>query len=98
MATESGEIRNLTSIETLDRNIDQFSVRVDHRFGATDQLLARFSTFDADDLQPFGTSAQQESLVPGFGRTLDTTTRNLGVSYTKTFGTNMLNTSSALGG
>ena len=34
---------------------------------------------------------QQESLVPGFGRTLDTTTRNLGVSYTKTFGTNMLN-------
>ncbi len=91
LATENGEIRNLTSIETLDRNIDQFSVRVDHRFGATDQLLARFSTFDADDLQPFGTSAQQESLVPGFGRTLDTTTRNLGVSYTKTFGTNMLN-------
>ena len=91
LATESGEIRNLTSIETLDRNIDQFSVRVDHRFGATDQLLARFSTFGADELQPFGTSVLQESLVPGFGRTLDTTTRNLGVSYTKTFGTNMLN-------
>ena len=71
LATEDGEIRNLTSIETLDRNIHQFSIRVDHRFGANDKLLARFSTFDADELQPFGTSMQQESLVPGFGRTLD---------------------------
>ena len=91
VASGSGEIRNLTSVETLDRNIDQFSIRVDHRLGSSDQLFARFSTFDADDLQPFGTSVQQESLVPGFGRTLDTTARNLGVSYTKTFGTNMLN-------
>ena len=54
-------------------------------------MFVRFSTFDADDLQPFGTSVQQESLVPGFGRTLDTTTRNIGASYTKTFGTSMLN-------
>ena len=86
-----GEIRNLTSVESLERNIDQFSLRVDHRFGPSDQMFVRFSTFDADDLQPFGTSVQQESLVPGFGRTLDTTTRNIGASYTKTFGTSMLN-------
>jgi len=91
VASGSGEIRNLTSVETLDRHADQFSIRVDHRLGASDQLFARFSTFDADELQPFGTSVQQESLVPGFGRTLDTTTRNLGLSYMKTFGTNMLN-------
>ena len=86
-----GEVQNLTSIETLDQNADQFSVRVDHRIGLSDRLFARFSTFDADDLQPFGTSVLQESLVPGFGRTLDTRTRNLGVSYTRTFGTSMLN-------
>ena len=87
--TAEGEVQNLTSVEVLDRSIDQFSLRIDHRLGNDDQLLGRFSTFDADELQPFGTSVQQESLVPGFGRTLDTTTRNLGLSYTKLFGQNM---------
>ena len=33
----------------------------------------------------------EESLVPGFGRTLATTTRNLGVSYTHSFGSRVLN-------
>ena len=86
-----GEVQNLTAVEPLDRVIDQLSVRVDHRFGGSDQMFARFSTFDADEIQPFGTSVLQESLVPGFGRTLGTTTRNLGVSYAHTFGTSMLN-------
>ncbi len=91
MPTGVGEVQNLTAVETLDRQVDQFSVRVDHRLGTNDQLLARFSTFDARDVQPFGTSVQQESLVPGFGRMLDTTTRNLGISYTRTIGSAMLN-------
>ena len=91
LPTGPGEVQNLTAVETLDRNVTQFSFRLDHRFGMSDQLLARFSTFDAEDLQPFGTSVQQESLVPGFGRTLETTTRNLGIGYTKTFGSGMLN-------
>ena len=87
----SGEVQNLTAVETLNRNLDQVSVRVDHRFGGNDQLFVRFSTFDADELQSFGTSVLEESLVPGFGRTLATTTRNLGVSYTHSFGTRVLN-------
>ncbi len=91
LPTGDGEVQNLTAVETLDRDVNQFSLRLDHRFGPSDQLFGRFSTFDADDLQPFGTSVQQEALVPGFGRTLDTTTRNLGISYTKTFGSSMLN-------
>ena len=33
---------------------------LDHRLTNSDQLFARFSTFDADELQPFGTSALQE--------------------------------------
>jgi hypothetical protein len=89
MPSAGGEVQNLTAVETLDRSIDQFSLRLDHRLGNNDQLLGRFSTFDADELQPFGTSVQEESLVPGFGRTLDTTTRNVGISYTKLFGTSM---------
>src|SRR6185295_12307619 len=83
--------QNLTSIEEQDRNLDQFSVRIDHRLAPSDQLLARFSTFDADELQPFGTSVLQESLVPGFGRSLTTRTRNLVASETHVFGTSLLN-------
>ena len=86
-----GRFQNLTSVEPQDKAAHQFSVRVDHRLSDTDQLFVRFSSFDADEIQPFGTSVQQEALVPGFGRTLDTTTRNLGISHTRTFGTSMLN-------
>ena len=89
--TGPGEVQNLTSVETLNRNIDQFSARIDQRLGTSDQLFVRFSTFDALENQPFGTSVLQESLVPGFGRTLSTETRNLAVSYARTFGTRMLN-------
>ena len=86
-----GPFQNLRSVESEDTDIHQFSVRVDHRASDNDRMFVRFSTFDADTLQPFGTGVQQEALVPGFGRTLDTTTRNLGVSHTRTFGTSMLN-------
>ena len=91
LPSRAGEVQNLTAVETLDRDIEQFSARVDHRFGTSDQVFVRFSTFDALELQPFGTSVLQESLVPGFGRTLGTSTRNLAVSYTRAFGSRMLN-------
>ena len=71
-ATSAAPSQNLTSVEESTRDIDQFSVRIDHRLTSADQVFARFSTFDADELQPFGTSALQETLVPGFGRTLGT--------------------------
>ncbi len=81
----------LTSVEQQDRDIDQISLRVDHQFTASDQLFARFSTFDAEEVQPFGTSALQETLVPGFGRSLTTRTRNLVASHTHVFGRSLLN-------
>ena len=86
-----GQVQNLTSVEPQDKDVHQFSVRVDHRIGDTDQLFVRVSSFAADEVQPFGTSVLQEALVPGFGRTLDTRTRNVGVSYTKAFGLNLFN-------
>lgn len=91
LPTVAGQFQNLTAVEAQDKDVHQLSLRVDHRLSARDQLFVRFSSFDADELQPFGTSVQQEALVPGFGRTLDTTTRNLGVSHTRTFGVDMLN-------
>ncbi|OFW27526.1 MAG: hypothetical protein A3H97_22200 [Acidobacteria bacterium RIFCSPLOWO2_02_FULL_65_29] len=90
-ATSGGQLQNLTSVERLTRHIDQVSLRVDHRLTGADQVFARFSTFDADEIQPFGTSALQEALVPGFGRSLTTTTRNLMVSHTHVFGASILN-------
>ena len=87
----AGEVQNLTSVEASESDVDQFSVRIDQRIGTSDQAFVRFSTFDAHDLQPFGTSVQQETLIPGFGRTLSTRTRNLAASYTRAIGTSMLN-------
>ena len=89
--TSNAQFQNLNAHEESTRDMHQFSARIDQRLFASDQLLARVSTFDADDLQPYGTSALQESLVPGFGRTLTTHARNLAVSHTRVFGTSLLN-------
>jgi hypothetical protein len=84
------QFQNLAATEESTRDLHQFSARVDHRLGSAGQLFGRFSSFDADDLQPFGTSVLQESLVPGFGRTLTTHARNLVASHSQVFGSSML--------
>jgi hypothetical protein len=89
--TSPGELQNLTSVEPQHRGVHQFSGRIDQRLRGADQLFARFSTFDAGELQPFGAGVLQEALVPGFGRTLDTTTRNLSASHSHLFGASLLN-------
>jgi hypothetical protein len=90
-APGAGPTPTLTSVEKSTRDIDQFSARLDHSFSYSHRVFGRFSTFDADDLQPFGTSSLNESLVPGFGRTLRTQTRNLALSHTHPFNSSMLN-------
>jgi hypothetical protein len=89
--TTVGALQNLTSQEEQERDLHQFSLRLDHRVSDAAQVTARFSTFDAAELQPFGAGALQEALVPGFGRSLTTRTRNGVASYTHVFGTRMLN-------
>jgi hypothetical protein len=91
LPTSTAVLQNLTSVEEQDRDLDQFSLRFDHRLSDSAQLFARFSTFDADEVQPFGAGALQEALVPGFGRSLTTRTRNAVVSHTHVFGTTVLN-------
>jgi hypothetical protein len=85
-ATAPGNVQNLAASEEQRRDSDQFTIRLDHRFAGGDQLFARVSTFDADETQPFGTSVLQETLVPGFGRSLRTTTRTAAASHTHVFG------------
>ncbi|HEY6360019.1 MAG TPA: carboxypeptidase-like regulatory domain-containing protein, partial [Vicinamibacterales bacterium] len=91
LPTSGAQVQNLTSIEEQDRELDQFSVRLDHTLGNADQLFARFSTFDAEETQPFGTSALQEALVPGFGRSLTTKTRNFVAAHTHILSNSLLN-------
>jgi len=91
LPTSAAALQNLTAWGKQVKDVDQISVRVDHQFAPSDQIFARFSTFDADEIQPFGTSVLQESLVPGFGRRLGTKARNLGVSQTHQFGATAMN-------
>lgn len=91
LPTATTASQNLTAIEETTRDLNQFSVRFDHRLTQNDSLLARFSTFDAGELQPYGTGVLQESLVPGFGRQLTTHTRNLVAGHTRVFGDSVLN-------
>ncbi len=84
-------VQNLTAVERQIRDSAQMSGRVDHRLDGGSQLFTRFSSFDADEVQPFGTNALQETLMPGFGRTLKTKTRNLAVSHTQILGQSWLN-------
>ena len=91
LPTSSAALQNLTAVETQTRNVNQLSIRIDHRVSDDNNLLARFSTFDADEIQPFGTSVLQEALVPGFGRSLGTHARNLAISDTHVFGSSILN-------
>ena len=86
-----GEVQNLVAVEQQTKTSHQVSLRVDHRLSGSDQLFARFSTFNADEEQPFGTSALQETLLPGFGRRVDTTARNLGVTHTRVITPSLVN-------
>jgi hypothetical protein len=85
-----GEFQNLVAIGEQRRQTDQVSLRLDHSLGDGGQLLARVSTFRADERQPFGTSVLQESLLPGFGRRVDTRASNAAISHTRAFSTAVL--------
>ena len=91
LPTSVTDFQNLSSVEKHNRTTRQFSLRFDHRLTDASQIVARASTFDADELQPFGTSVLQEALLPGFGRSLTTHTRNAVVSHTHVFGQTVLN-------
>jgi hypothetical protein len=70
LPTSQDPFQNLTSVDALVKDVEQLSLRVDQRLFDDDYAFARFSSFDANEEQPFGTSSLQETLVPGFGRLL----------------------------
>ena len=89
--TSGGEVQNLLAVEPEINDMNQFTVRIDHRAGPKDNMFGRFIAYDVSDAQPFGTSQLNETLVPGFGRNVTTTARSLALSHTHTFGSSWLN-------
>jgi hypothetical protein len=71
--------------------MDQGSLRLDHQLSARDSVFGRLSIYRVNTFQPFGTTQLNESLLPGFGRELDTNTGNVALSHTHTFSANVLN-------
>jgi len=89
--TVSGAVQNLLAVGTQQNPMNQFTVRMDHRLSENDTLFGRFTSYDVSDTQPFGTSSLNETLVPGFGRVVTTTSRNLALSHTHAISNSVLN-------
>ena len=89
--TSGGNVQNLLSVGAEQSPMNQFTLRVDQRLADSDSLFGRFTSYGVSDEQPFGTSSLNETLVPGFGRTVTTRTQNIGVGYTRAIGTRWLN-------
>ncbi|HEX3743836.1 MAG TPA: carboxypeptidase regulatory-like domain-containing protein [Bryobacteraceae bacterium] len=72
----AGTANNLLAIEPKTVDNGEYDARIDHRFSANDSSYARFSLFNANEFDPFGSSVLNEALLPGFGRTLRTHSTN----------------------
>jgi len=86
-----GTAQNLISAERETSDMDQLNLRLDHRTSDRDSLFARFSYFNIDTFQPFGTSSLNESLIQGFGRNVGTKTYNVAFSYSHFFSSRVVN-------
>jgi hypothetical protein len=86
-----GNAQNLLATGTQSINTNQYSSRIDHRFSDKDDTYLRGSIFDAREADPFGSSVLQESLLPGFGRTLSTHSDNGVAGWIHTFNASFLN-------
>lgn len=90
LPSSAGSVQNVLAVGAQETPMDQFTIRIDHRLTSRDTLFGRFTTYSVSDTQPFGTSALSETLVPGFGRIVNTTAHNLALSYTRTLGESVL--------
>jgi hypothetical protein len=91
LPTSAGGVQNLLAVDQQVNSMNQFSLRLDHRLTANDSLYGRLTTYRVRDDQPFGTSQLNETLVPGFGRSVTTESTNVAVGHTHVFGGRVLN-------
>jgi len=86
-----GLSRNLLATNLSTISINQYNARIDHTFSTKDSVFVRGSIFDANQFNPFGLSALNETLLPGFGYNLRTHTDNLSATWTHIFDTSWIN-------
>ncbi len=86
-----GLTRNLLATDLSTVSIDQYNARFDHTFSNKDNVFVRGSIFDANQFNPFGLSALNETLLPGFGYNLRTHTDNLSSTWTHIFSNSWIN-------
>ena len=91
LPTSGGTVQNLLAVDDQVNPMNQFSLKLDHRLGASDNMYARVTAYRVDDTQPFGTTSLNEALVPGFGRTVTTHSENVAVGHTHAFSARWLN-------
>ncbi len=90
-STSGGLVQNLLAVDQQINPMNQFAVRIDHRLGNADNVFGRFTIYHVSDRQPFGTSSLGETLVPGFGRSVATTSRSLALGHTHLFTARVMN-------
>ena len=91
LPTSGAQFQNLAATEESTRDMHQVSARLDHRLTRCRPAVRAIQHVRRRRPSAVWHGALQESLVPGFGRTLTTHTRNLVASHTHVFGDSMLN-------
>ena len=86
-----GITNNLLATDLSTFNVNQYNMRIDHTFGAHDNIFVRGSIFDANEFDPFGSGALNETLLPGFGYNLRTHTDNISASWNHIFSQSWIN-------
>jgi hypothetical protein len=86
-----GEVQNYVATPTLRNDNNQGTARVDHQLSSHDSFFGRLYDAQFDTFQPFGSSLLNETLVPGFGYTLTTNTRNIALGETHVFSPGVIN-------
>ncbi|HWP84276.1 MAG TPA: TonB-dependent receptor [Terriglobia bacterium] len=86
----AGEVQNFVASPTERNDQDQFTVRVDRTLGPQDTVFSRFTFADMETFRPFGSSALNETLLPGFGTAITTRTSNLALNHTHIFSPSLI--------
>lgn len=91
LPTGAGTASNLQGIAPKSIDMNQYSARIDHRFGANDTAFVRASYVDPNARDPFGSNALNETLLPGFGRILRSPSTNVVASESHAFSPKFIN-------
>jgi hypothetical protein len=88
---QSATSNNLLATNLATAEVNQYNARIDHTFSGKDNAFVRGSVFDANQFNPYGLGAINESLLPGFGYNLRTHTDNISVGWTHVFNSSWIN-------